>query len=142
MRDIAATGTWRVKAALLVAICGASALSVGGTALANHSIDVNFNTDSHNFYPSPTSNSYAYGHVEPGPTPCRRGRDFKLYKDSGPRILVDSGHSSANGFFALGGDLFGTDEILIRMASKKFGPRERRHTCEADTNTFYLSRTG
>lgn len=137
MKDITATGLLKARPALLAFICGAATLTAGESALANHSIDINFNTDTYDFSPS-SSNSYAYGHVESGPTPCVRNRSFKLYRGPVPRILVDTARSSANGFFALGGDLAGTNEVLIRMASKKFGPQGRRHKCESDTNTFYL----
>jgi hypothetical protein len=140
MRISSAIGTWRLRLALLASVCAVGSLSAGGTAMANHSIDLNFNTDEENFFPGPApSNAYAFGHVESGPTVCRRGRTFDLYKNTGPsKILIDSGRSSDNGFFALGGDLSGATSVLIKMKTKRFGPRGDRHTCESDTNTFFL----
>ena len=133
------TATVGLKLTLVASICAFASLSSAGTAEAGHSIDINFSTDGQNFFPGPApSNSYAFGHIEAGPIPCRRDRVFRLFKNSEPGILIDTDHSSHNGFFALGGDLSGASVVVIRMARKRFGRRGNRHTCEADSNTFNL----
>ena len=137
MRTTTVIGAWRRRLALTASACAIASLAAAGTATANHSIDVNVTVDSQNFFPGPApSNAHAFGHVEPGPTACLRGRNFKLYNDTDPGNPVDTSRSSRNGFFALGGNLSAAPSVTIKMTKKTFGPQGNRHTCQSDSK-FY-----
>jgi hypothetical protein len=130
-----------LRMTLLASTCAIGLAFVPDVSIANHSIDLNIRDRGQNFFPGPpTSDSYAFGDVDPGPTQCRAERTFKLFKNTGPaKILIDTDRSSRNGFWALGGDLSGSSAVLIKMQKKRFGPRGNRHTCEEDTITYGIS---
>src|SRR5688500_10286722 len=105
MRITRTVGRWRLRLALFASVCAAGLLAGAGTATASHTIDLNMLVDSVDS--SPSSSFYAAGHIEAGPQACRAGRAFRLIKNpSESPVLIDSGRSSTNSFWALGGDLF------------------------------------
>lgn len=94
------------------------------------------------YSPAMGGNTIVFGHVSSPNPKCVPGRKIKVFakQPAGPNVLLDTGRSGAEGYWAISGDLFHVNGLTARVTLKRFGPKKHRKTCSPSSQSVPVLR--